>query len=215
MRALVLMAHADDETLGAGGTIPKLVEKGWDVRVVILADGVVRMRGGEQDNRPAAHAACKLLGVDAPQFMGFPDQKFDQVAMADLAGSVAALDLQPDLIFTHAPTDLNLDHRLTCDVAKIVGRPKRKPVAILGCEIPNTSYWNGAPFPANYYVDIRHTLERKIEAFTRYDGELQPYPHPWSREALRVLAQYHGVQCGFELAEAFLLIRGYEGLLPS
>ncbi len=214
MRAVVLVAHADDETLGAGGTIPALVSRGWDVRVVILADGIVRARGGEQDNRPAAREACAVLGVDAPLFMGFPDQRFDAVPMADLAGAVGALGLEPDLIITHAPTDLNQDHRLCLEVAKIVGRPRKKPVSLLAAEIPNTSFWNGSPFPANFYVDVSRTLDQKIEAFARYHGELQPYPHPWSREALRLLAQYHGVQCGLELAEAFMLIRGYEGHLP-
>jgi LmbE family N-acetylglucosaminyl deacetylase len=211
---LVLVAHADDETLGAGGTLSKLRQEGWDVQVVVLADGVVTVRGSKQDNRPGAVAAAAILGIDAPRFMGFPDQRFDTVAMADLAGSVAALGLEPDLVITHAPTDLNKDHRLACDVAKIIARPRRKPVSILGCEIPNTTFWNAESFAANYYVDVSSTIGRKVQAFEKYTHEIQPYPHPWSSEGLRLLAQYHGMQCGFPMAEAFVLMRGYEGRLP-
>lgn len=211
--ALVLVAHADDETLGAGGLVQRVAARGWRVRTVILSDGIISARGGDQDNKPDALEACRHLGIEAPIFLGFPDQRFDEIAVADLAGAVGALGLEPDLVISHVETDLNLDHRLTAQVAKIVARPRRKPVSILGCEIPNTSFWNGVPFPANFYVDITAELDRKIEAFAKYRGEIQPYPHPWSREGLRLLAQYHGMQCGVPFAEAFQLIRGYAELL--
>lgn len=211
---LALVAHADDETLGAGATLAKLRQAGWRVEVVILADGIVTARGRRQDNRPAALAAAAVLGIDPPRFMGFPDQRFDTVAMADLAGAVAALALEPDLVITHAPSDLNRDHRLACEVAKIIARPRRKPVSLLGCEVPNTTFWNAQPFSANYYVDVSATLERKVQAFQKYEHELRSYPDPWSPEGLRLLAQYHGMQCGVAMAEAFVVMRGYEGSLP-
>lgn len=212
--ALVLVAHADDETLGCGGTICRLAREGWKVEIVVLSDGIVRARAGEQDNRLHATAACKALGVAAPRFLGFADQRFDSVPIADLANAVGMLQLEPDLILTHVVTDLNRDHRLVCEVAKIIGRPRRKPVSLLGCEVPSTSFWNGAPFQANYYVDISDSIEAKLEAFACYENEIQPYPHPWSHEGLRLLAQYHGMQSGLRFAEAFSVIRGYEGRMP-
>ena len=109
--------------------------------------------------------------------------------------------------------DLNKDHRLTCEVAKIIGRPKIKPISILGCEIPSTSFWNGRIFPANYYVDISNHINLKIEAFSKYHNEIQEYPHPWSKKGLKLLAEYHGMQSGFQYAEAFNIIRGYEDRL--
>jgi N-acetylglucosamine malate deacetylase 1 len=214
-KAMILAAHADDETLGAGGLIQKLVKGDWDVSVVILSDGRLTVRGVIEDNRTDAFAACKVLGLARePVFLDFPDQKFDTIPMADLAGAVGALNLDPDLIVTHVDTDLNLDHRLTCDAAKIVGRPRKKPVAILGSEIPNTTFWNGQPFAANFYVDITAEIDTKIEAFARYENELSAYPHPWSREGLKLLAQYHGMQAGVAYAEAFHVIRGHAGLMP-
>ncbi len=213
-KALILVAHADDETLGAGGVIQKLVKRDWAVSVVIMSDGVLTSRGETQDNREDARRACAVLGVEAPTFLGFKDQYFDTFPMADLANAAGALGIDPDLIITHADTDLNLDHRMVSDVAKIIGRPKRKPVAILACEIPSTTNWNGETFPANYYVGIDDEIERKIEAFAEYSGELQPDPQPWSREGLRTLARYHGMQSGHAYAEAFVVVRGGDGLLP-
>ena len=212
--ALVLVAHADDETLGAGGTIAKIVQAGWRVTVVVISDGR-RFGGGGKENRSSAEAACELLGVQELHFIGVPDQQFDTVSMATLADSVVQLNLTPDLIFTNSEADLNLDHRITCDVAKIIGRPRLKPVSILSCEVPATSFWNGKPFMANYYVDITDHIDTKVEAFNLYVHEVQPFPSPWCEEGLRLLAQYHGLQCGMPYAEAFTVIRGYEGLLPG
>ena len=212
--AMVLVAHADDETLGCGGIIQKLLARGWRVEIVIMSESVVRARGTVEDNRAAAQAACAVLGAGPPRFMGFPDQRFDTLAMADLAGAVAALAIDPDLILTHVDADLNRDHVLTAEVARIVGRPRKKPVSILGCEIPNTAFWNGAPFHANYYVDVTNELETKIRAFEKYENEVRAFPHPWSREGLELLAKMHGMQCGMARAEAFQIVRAYEGALP-
>jgi len=212
--ALILVAHADDETLGAGGIIQVLRKRQWDVRVVIVSDGCLTVRGVVEDNRPDAVKACSLLGVGEPTFLGFPDQRFDTFAIADLANAAMELHLEPDLLVTHADTDLNLDHRIVGEVAKIVGRPKKKPISILGCEIPNTTFWNGQPFQANYYVDISAEIDQKIEAFAQYSNELQDYPHPWSRDGLRLLSQYHGMQAGQTFSEAFRVVRAYDGLLP-
>ena len=211
--ALILIAHADDETLGAGGTILKLIEKGWLVNIVAISDGKLTVRGKKQDNSKDFKKACKLLGVEKYSLLKFKDQKFDTEAVSDLANAVANLKLHPDLIITHNQEDLNKDHRITCEVAKIIGRPKTKPISILGCEIPGTSFWNGKVFQANYFVDITKYIDLKIDAFAKYHNEIQEYPHPWSKKGLKLLAQYHGMQSGFKYAEAFNVIRGYEDRL--
>lgn len=210
MRVAVLVAHADDETLGAGGTIQRLAKRGHEISVVIFSDGIIRARGVEQNNRHDAIAACQRLGIAPPVFLDFPDQKFDTVPMCDFSGKVADLDLQPDLIITHFDMDLNKDHRWTAEAAKIVGRPRNKPIAILACEIPNTAFWNGTAFPANFYVDITQEIDCKLDAFAEYRNECREFPHPWSKEGLRTLAQYHGMQSGLPFAEAFYVVRGYD-----
>lgn len=212
--ALILVAHADDETLGAGGTIPRLVRQGWRVEVAILSD-TVRYGGGGVSNREGAEAACQILGVHELHFLDVPDQKFDAIPLADLSQRVMDRSFAPDLIITHADRDLNLDHRLTCDVAKILGRPRDKPVSILSCEIPNTAFWNGHPFAGNFFVDIEETLPLKVQAFEQYVNEIREFPHPWSSRGLELLAQFHGVQCGLRCAEAFHIVRAYEGSLPG
>jgi len=212
--ALVLLAHADDESLGVGGTIPLLVADGWNVQVVLVTDGVVALRSEPSDNRADAGRACEVLGVPAPVFLGFPCNRLDTCSVAEMAAAVSGLSYNPDLIITHAAADLSCDHRIVAEIARIVGRPRRKPIGLLECEVPSYASWNGSTFLPNYYVDITQQIETKIRALSEYSNELREYPDPWSPDGLRVLAQYHGMQSGYRYAEAFRLVRGGSGLLP-
>ncbi|MBI5156388.1 MAG: hypothetical protein HZA58_00090 [Acidimicrobiia bacterium] len=82
--------------------------------------------------------------------------------------------------------------------------------------MPATTAWNTTAFAANYFVPLTDEhLKTKIAAFACYEHEIQPFPHPWSERGLRLLAEYHGMQAGCGLAEAFHLMRGYPRGLPD
>ena len=51
------------------------------------------------------------------------------------------------------------------------------------------------------------TNEEKIRAFEQYETEIREYPHPRSKEGIRILAQYRGLECGKKFSEAFILVR--------
>ena len=206
----MIVAHTDDETLGGGATFAKFAARGWTVDVVIVADGVLTMRPTVQDNRRCAEAACALLGISAPTFLGFPDQRFDTVAVADVARAISELDLDADVVFTHDDGDLNMDHRVVADAVKVATRPTtRRSASLIGIEVPGTSIWRGSPFVPNLYVDVTRELERKVKAFRCYPSEQKAPGTPQSAEGIRTLARYHGMNSGSEHAEAFRLVRGY------
>ncbi len=210
----MLAAHADDETLGCGGTIAKLARAGWRVDLVVVSDGVVTARGHRQDNRPHAEAAAAALGVAPPRYLGFPDQHFDRVSMLDLSQALVPFTDGPDLVLTHATTDLNVDHRRVSEAARIAWRPLVRAVSILEFEIPASAQWNGTAFAANYFVDISTTLDAKLVALAAYTAESRPPPHPHSGESVQNLARLHGSSAATTAAEAFRLVRGFEGQLP-
>lgn len=209
MRVLILLAHADDETLGAGGLIQKLLAGGHEVQLRIVSDGVVALRGQPSDNRAALAGACTLLGISDWQALGFPDQQFERAGVAEIAAAVAATVAPPDLILSHSASDLNQDHRITAEAARILGRPRSRPVALLACEIPCVAAWNGQPFRPQLYVDIAPFLETKIAAFALYTHENRLFPDPYSPEGLRALARFRGMEGGMAAAEAFEVIRWY------
>lgn len=211
MHVLLLLAHADDEALGTGGMVQRLVADGHDIQLIIVSDGVVGMRtDGPGDNREALRASCEILGIGDWQCLDFPDQRFDALPIAEIANRVAEETGEPDLIVSHADSDLNRDHRITAEVARIVGRPRRRATSILACEIPMVSPWNDHPFDPNFFVEMsEEELDNKIAAFAAYENETRQFPDPFSEEGLRNLARFRGQQSGYRAAEAFRVIRWY------
>lgn len=214
MNYLILLAHADDETLGCGGTVPYLLAKGHHVQLLIASDGIVRMRDKEDDNRAHLHKACEILGIHHVDCLNLPDQKFEQVPQSEIVNLTQKyLSEPPDVIITHSASDLNLDHRIIHQVAKIVGRPRSRQVGILGCEIPASSQWNEKSFKPDFYVNIEAYIDQKLNAFEVYTSEKKEFPDPFSLEGLQILAQFRGMESGNKLAEAFEVIRWYPGLM--
>lgn len=211
---LALFAHPDDETLACGGTLAALADQGRSVQVVFLGDGIVTARGGNEDNRADAMAACTILDVSPPTFLGFPDQRLDAVAITDLVKAVLAVAPSPSLVVTHAASDLNHDHRVVGHVARVVARPIGRPVALVECEVPGSAAWNDEAFTPNWYVDVTATLGRKLAALACYRGEARSFPHPCSPEAVEALALVHGAASGLGRAEALRVVHGF-GVLPG
>lgn len=208
MNVLLLLAHADDESLGVGGTISRLLAEGHRLQLITMSEGIVRLRTSSDDNLPAYRRACEILQLEDYQTLGYADQQFDAFPIAELANAVThSLSFDPDWIITHADTDLNKDHQIVSEIAKIIGRPRKRPVRILGCEIPCGSIWKGVPFPAQFYVDISSTLPIKLNAFEQYQNEIRTFPDPFSTEGLETLAKFRGMESGHLAAEAFQVIR--------
>jgi LmbE family N-acetylglucosaminyl deacetylase len=134
---VVLAAHPDDETLGAGGLIARAVEHGVEVTVVVVTDGSgdpsapVGVRVPDAAVRAAeAEAAMAELGVVDLRLLGFRDgavrEERDDIAVAvhEILRSAGAA---PDtLVVAPWPGDGHRDHRvlgeIVADVARRVGR---------------------------------------------------------------------------------------------
>jgi LmbE family N-acetylglucosaminyl deacetylase len=78
---VVVAPHPDDETLGLGATIAKLVASGVDVRVISVSDGGAAQPGAtpsgrirlETTRRHELLRATGVLGVSSPISLGLPD----------------------------------------------------------------------------------------------------------------------------------------------
>ncbi|MEZ4772165.1 MAG: PIG-L deacetylase family protein [Bacteroidia bacterium] len=207
MDVLLILAHADDETLGAGGFVRKLSRKGHSVRLVVVSDAIVAMRPENSDNRLALDKACQILGIESYHSIGFRDQQFDTYPVAAIANALSEKMGTPDLIITHSPKDLNRDHRQVYEAVMILTRPRGRQVTVLACEIPFVAAWNQQPFAPQLFVDISESLEEKIKAFEVYSNEIRTFPDPYSSEGLRTLARYRGMESGYHAAEAFEIVR--------
>ena len=219
-RVLVVAAHPDDETLGAGGTVARLAHNGAEVWVCLLCDGVTSRHDQIDLQRECAERACEVLGVSHVVFCQLPDQRLDTLSLVDVIAPIedCVRRLEPELVMTHFTGDVNQDHRIVFDATMVATRPTAgTPVRTVLCyETASSTEW-AAPFPGttfspNVFVDISSTLDRKIEAMSRYAdthvSEVKEYPHPRSYEAIEVYAKRQGVIAGTAAAEPFQLIRG-------
>ena len=221
-KVLVFAAHPDDELLGLGGTIRRLANEGKEVRAVILAEGMTSRADKREEAdfsaleelRRDAKKAAEIVGYASIDFHTFPDNRMDSVDLLDIIKTVSGFveRYQPDTVFTHHHGDLNIDHRRCCEAVLTACRPvgKGSVQTIYAFETPSSTEWNylyEEPFTPNVYVDVSDTLQAKIDGMNCYRSERTQWPHPRSKEALEALGRLRGSQCGFDFAEAFMLLR--------
>jgi len=221
---LVIAAHPDDEILGCGGTIARHVAEGDEVHVVILAEGATsrdatrNSKAREQelsDLAQAAHKAKDILGVSSLHLHRFPDNRMDGVELLDVIKVIEGhiWHLRPAIVYTHHAGDLNIDHQITHRAVVTACRPQtgQKVNTLLFFEVPSSTEWqisgSGATFTPNWFVDISEALQQKEEALAAYAGEMRPWPHARSIEAVEHLARWRGATVGAEAAEGFVLGR--------
>lgn len=226
MNVLVVAAHPDDETLGCGGTIARFANDGAGVYVVVLGEGITSRHPDPSTANPAdvanlklqAEAAAELLGVREIFFARLPDQRFDTLPLLEIVKILEGYveRLRPEVIFTQHGGDLNADHGVTFRATLTAARPLpgSSVKRIYAYEVPSSTELSpntgSERFLPNHFVDISATLDTKLEAMSRYESEIRPFPHPRSPEGVRALAVWRGVSVGLKAAEAFELIRSVE-----
>ena len=215
MNILVLVAHPDDECLGCGATIAKLAKE-HAVQIVIFGYGGTSRPDEAQyveELREQAEEAARILGAKV-SFHDLPDNRFDAVPLLSIV-QVVEMEIRhfsPEVIYTHHPGCLNIDHRRLFEAVLTATRPMPgcRVRELYAFEVPSSTEWAfglGNGFRPNVFVDVTDTIETKIAAMQCYAGEVRPAPHPRSPEALRALAAWRGAQAGMKAAEAFELIR--------
>lgn len=218
-KLLVVGAHGDDETLGAGGTIARLTDEGVRVSLCVLTndDGSRSATGTRVTDRTTAiEVAAKTLGVERVRIREFGDNRLDTVGHLELNRVVEqeVREFEPDTVFTTSLCDLSTDHALVSRAARVASRPGKGSVReVRAFEIRSaTDVGEASGLPTTFRPTCwqrldEADLERKIHALRAYGPELQPWPNPRSERGVRALAEYRGTQVSSGLAEAFEIVR--------
>ena len=218
MSYLFVVAHPDDEVLGAGATIYKLTQAGETVNVCIMCGEV-----GARNERPKLelladdiNESLKILGVNKVYKGTFPNIEMNMVPHLHLVQFIekTIIETGAKIVFTHHPNDLNNDHlhtSLACQAAIRIFQ-RRSDIAsikeLLFMEVPSASEWSVnksmGQFSPNTFIEVgKEAVTKKVEALSLYRGVMRPFPHPRSQEVLEGLAAYRGGQAGINYAEAF------------
>ena len=189
-RILVVVAHPDDELLGLGATMNKLInEQNCKVRVIILGEGITS-RSDERDpeqwkeelkiHRQNIEQARKAIGYESVGIYDFPDNKFDTVALLDIIKVIEKEKeiFQPEIIFTHHGGDVNIDHQRTFEAVITSTRPMEheKVNTIITFETPSGTEWIASSDPRkfipNLFLEVStENLKAKIKGMESYKFE--------------------------------------------
>ena len=135
---IVVAAHPDDETLGAGGIMRRVASQGGRVSVIIASDGEASHPGSPTHTPEALRARRRLEVIDAlsvlapaarVQFLSIPDGKLDAHAglvEAAVAAVLNATDAAPTRTLVVAPWsgDGHRDHRAAARAVSSAASPR-------------------------------------------------------------------------------------------
>lgn len=223
MKVLCIAPHADDETIGLGGTLARHVAQGDEVTVAVMTGH------GEERPHPVfkpedwdtvrgeAREAMRVLGVQNLLFEEIPAVEVAAQPLWKLNGVVAKViaAAQPEVLYVPFPFDMHKDHRELFHAASVAWRPVSETgrgIREVHCyEVLSETHWNvpyvEAGFLPQTFVDVSSTLERKMEALACYRSQIRPAPDARSLEAIRALAVWRGSLVGVAAAEALVTVR--------
>jgi len=193
MRYLFLSPHQDDVELTCGATIAGL--KGHDVHIAVFSDC-----GLDRAEIINAHHALGVTG----HYYDFERRIFPEWRQEILDEIIKLRDkIRPDVVFIPDMSDIHQDHQ----VIALEGLRAFK----LGADVISYAHpHNQIGGNCNYFVSIlEEELQKKIKVLSYYRSQAGRFY--FDPEAVRAVARFYGVQCGRKYAEAFKIIRKYEG----
>jgi N-acetylglucosamine malate deacetylase 1 len=217
-RIMIVAPHADDETLGCGGTILRFIAQGYEVHW-LLVTGMSQVSGfSEQEiitRQNEINLAEKSYGFKAVHQLMLPPAQLDTIAIGQIVGAISHIisSVKPDQVFTAYRNDAHSDHQIVYDAVMSATKSFRYPFVkrVLAYETMSETNFGLKPedggFKPNVFVDIGPYLKTKLEILGIFSTELGQFPFPRSKKALEALAYIRGVQCNAEAAEAFMLIK--------
>jgi LmbE family N-acetylglucosaminyl deacetylase len=218
---LAFGAHPDDIEFGCGGTVRKLIEKGWSAVHVCVTSGEAGSSTIDRATLAAtreqeARWAAEVLGAERVHFLRAADGLTQYSRDHKIAVINLIREVRPEILFVHASSDQFPDHKLIHELVmsavagaagpwyqESIGEPHLAGT-ILGYEV-----WH----PLNTYqlsVDITTTVERKLAALRCHRSQIEATHYD---EASLGLARYRGVMSFSSThAEVFEVLRTSLGL---
>jgi LmbE family N-acetylglucosaminyl deacetylase len=193
MNVVVLAPHTDDEVLGCGGTIAKLVERGYDVYVFAFSVG----SASHKEFNDSVHK----LGGHPALFPALETRHFSERRQDILDFLINVRDkYKPAKVFLPASSDVHQDHQ----VINQEGIRAFKHSTIYGCEYP----WNSFNFSNGCYSTLSpEHINKKILALTSYESQQDRIY--FKEENIISLARVRGMQANVTYAECFEVIRQF------
>lgn len=220
MKILIVAAHPDDEVLGCGGTLAKYYND--EKMLITLTNGEsARFENDNNNNNDndiynrnniTQNNICPLLNIKNFVYGDFPDNRLDAINILDIIKFIEkhTINYNPDIIFTHHPNCLNIDHSITYKAVLTAFRPQMGfSQKIYSFYIPSSTDYNPLNnFRGNVYIKLNEEqIEIKKKCLIFYNNEMRKYPHSRSIENIINLMSVWGCEIGTQYCEKFECIR--------
>ena len=221
MNYLFVVAHPDDEVLGAGATIYTLLQEGHNVSICSLSSKCrPRYDMSTDELLDRMKDSHDILDIKNSVYGNYGCLFFKDEPHQEMVEFVerCMIDTKAEVIITNHPSDLNNDHYITSIVCQEAARLSQRQITnvtplkrLLYMEVPSSTDWYlntgwGAFKPNTYFGVSKEAMQKKIDSLLVYNNVIRKPPHPRSVQSLEALAVYRGSQCGHEYAEAFELV---------
>jgi LmbE family N-acetylglucosaminyl deacetylase len=215
---LVVAPHADDETLGCGGTLLRYAKSGVQVHWILITS-MLEDYGYTRDqvlkrSEEIKFAAAKYGFIKVHQ-LDFEPAALDTVPKSELIGAISKIvsEVMPEEVFTVYRNDAHSDHEAVYDAVMSATKSFRYPFIkrVLAYEAISETDFGMKPedsgFRPNVFIGISDHLEQKLDILEIYESEIGEFPFPRSRIAVEALARLRGAQSNQMAAEAFMLLK--------
>jgi len=202
LRVLIVEAHPDDGVGSCGGTICKMLELGFEVKMIYFCpcDEDPLNSGHLED-----HArALKILGLSEMGGYKIPRDIAEnhKQEIRDALWKIKE-EYQPQLVICPNPHDFHQDHRAVGDCCLTIFRDV---ATILGFEVWRSSNYD---FHANLFVKLeeRH-VDTKLRALSQYRTQLERRSKSFKLGVFQAGMVARGAQILEPYAEAFEFLWG-------
>lgn len=204
-RALVISAHPDDSEFGAAGTSYLWTQQGWEFYYCIVTDG---SKGSEDPNmtkdilvplrNKEQRAAAAVVGVKEIYFLNHTDGEvtYNSDIMREIVRMIRTV--KPYAVFSHDPNQIvrnmfinHPDHRavgeMTLDAVYPMARnrptfPELLDEGLEPYSAKEIYLWTASE--TNFDVDITDVLDKKFEALSKHESQLEDFENMKERMKL-------------------------------
>lgn len=216
---LVIGPHPDDQELGMGGSIARLVAQGHRVHLVDMTNGEPTPLGSPEQRAREAAAAAAVLGVQRT-LVGLKNREVTHNIESRHKLAAVIRVHRPDWLFVPYPVDAHPDHIAVSRIAE----DARFDAKLTKSTIPGEPWYPKRiiyyfcthlrmNFPATFCLDISDQIEQKLQAIACYQTQFVDNHSPVP-QMVRTLNGYFGSRIAVPYAEPFFTheMLGFTGL---
>ena len=210
-KILVVAPHADDETLGCGGSLLKHKKNG-DKIYWLLVTKLKKNHKKYNIKQKEIKKVADMYNFDEVINLNLEPAKIHNIDFQNLIKLIEKpLKLiKPDTIYVPYLNDIHSDHQIIARAMNTFSKWFRYPYIkrFLVYETLSETNFNfvNTNFEPNLFVDISNEMKKKLNILKIYRSEISTHPFPRSQKSVESLAIIRGSSSGYNYAEAFKII---------